>query len=206
MASRIEPPKRVKRGSKWPGIPPYEFDWVTWHTFRRSYATWMRRYGGLDDKDLVDTNRWRGIELPVGTHKQWCARRLAKPTFCRHRRLSPSLMLKSCITGVLRLSPNNSQELRWINYVGNVRLPTLNYHRKSPVGIAVHRAGRKNAAARTCQYRYFSTGWLVVLHMSKKETDGIALICARVPRLIAGTIGVVDNIRSVSRKRKGSDQ
>jgi integrase len=62
IASNIEPLKRVKRGSKWPKLPPYEFDWVTWHTFRRTYATWMRRYGGLDDKDLVDTHRWRGIE------------------------------------------------------------------------------------------------------------------------------------------------
>jgi integrase len=62
IASGIEVPKRVKRGSKWPAIPPHEFDWVTWHTFRRTYATWMRRYGGLDDKDLVDTHRWRGIE------------------------------------------------------------------------------------------------------------------------------------------------
>jgi integrase len=62
IASGIAPPKRVKRGSKWPALPPYEFDWVTWHTFRRTYATWMRRYGGLDDKDLVDTHRWKGIE------------------------------------------------------------------------------------------------------------------------------------------------
>ena len=62
IASGVQPPKRAKRGSKWPVIPPYEFDWVTWHTFRRTYATWMRRYGGLDDKDLVDTHRWRGIE------------------------------------------------------------------------------------------------------------------------------------------------
>jgi hypothetical protein len=58
----MKPPQRVKQGSKWPKLPPYEFEWVTWHTFRRTYATWMRRYGGLDDKDLVDTNRWRGIE------------------------------------------------------------------------------------------------------------------------------------------------
>lgn len=62
IASGIEPPKRVKRGSKWPQLPPYEFDWVTWHTFRRTYATWMRRYGDLDDKDLVDTHRWKTIE------------------------------------------------------------------------------------------------------------------------------------------------
>lgn len=44
-------------------MPPYDFDWVSWHTFRRTYATYMRRYAGLDDKDLVDTHRWRGIEL-----------------------------------------------------------------------------------------------------------------------------------------------
>ena len=62
IASGIEPPKRVKRGSKWPQLPPYEFDWVGWHSFRRSYATWMRRYGDLDDKDLVDTHRWKTIE------------------------------------------------------------------------------------------------------------------------------------------------
>ena len=35
---------------------------AAWHTFRRTYATYMRRYAGLDDKDLVDTHRWRGIE------------------------------------------------------------------------------------------------------------------------------------------------
>jgi integrase len=62
IASGIEPPKRGKRGSKWPQLPPYEFDWVTWHTFRRTYATWMRRYADLDDKDLVDTHRWKTIE------------------------------------------------------------------------------------------------------------------------------------------------
>jgi len=62
IASGIEPPKRVKKGSKWPVIPPYEFDWVSWHSFRRTYASWLRRYSGLDDKDLVDTHRWKTIE------------------------------------------------------------------------------------------------------------------------------------------------
>jgi integrase len=62
IASGIAPPKRAKQGSKWPQLPPYEFDWVTWHSFRRTYATWMRRYGDLDDKDLVDTRRWKTIE------------------------------------------------------------------------------------------------------------------------------------------------
>lgn len=62
VASGVAAPRRVKRGSKWPNIPPYELDWVSWHTFRRTWATWMRRYAGLDDKDLVDTHRWKGIE------------------------------------------------------------------------------------------------------------------------------------------------
>ncbi len=31
IASGIAPPKRVRRGSKWPVIPQHEFDWVTWH-------------------------------------------------------------------------------------------------------------------------------------------------------------------------------
>jgi integrase len=32
---------------------------VTFHTFRHTYGTWMRRYGGLDTKGLVDTGTWR---------------------------------------------------------------------------------------------------------------------------------------------------
>ena len=62
LASGVEVPKRVKRGSKWPELPAYEFEWVSWHSFRRTYATWMRRYGGLDDKDLRDTGRWKTVE------------------------------------------------------------------------------------------------------------------------------------------------
>lgn len=62
MASGLAKPKRAGKGSKWPKLPTYEFDFVSWHTFRRCYATWMRRYGGLDDKDLVDTTRWKSIE------------------------------------------------------------------------------------------------------------------------------------------------
>jgi integrase len=111
IASGIEPPRRVKRGSKWPKLPPYEFDWVTWHTFRRTYATWMRRYGDLDDKDLVDTHRWKTIEsasryaqtvvheaarranlLPIraGLHQLWT---VAEPS----PKLSPVLfVLRSC--------------------------------------------------------------------------------------------------------------
>lgn len=62
VASGLPLPQRAGRGSKWPKLPPHEYRWVTWHTFRRTYATWMRRYGDLDDKDLVDTRRWKTIE------------------------------------------------------------------------------------------------------------------------------------------------
>lgn len=33
--------------------------WVTFHTFSHTYATWMRRYGGLDTRGLVGTGRWK---------------------------------------------------------------------------------------------------------------------------------------------------
>lgn len=32
---------------------------VAFHVFSHTWATWMRRYGGLDTYDLVDTDRWR---------------------------------------------------------------------------------------------------------------------------------------------------
>lgn len=33
--------------------------WVTFHTFCHTWATWMRRYAGLDAKGLVGTGRWK---------------------------------------------------------------------------------------------------------------------------------------------------
>jgi hypothetical protein len=62
IASGLEPAKRVGRGSKFPKLPPFEFDWVKFHTFRRSYANWMQRFGGLDDRKLLDTKRWKSLE------------------------------------------------------------------------------------------------------------------------------------------------
>ena len=32
--------------------------WVTFHTLRHTYGTWMRRYAGLDTRGLVGTGRW----------------------------------------------------------------------------------------------------------------------------------------------------
>ncbi|MBX3579937.1 MAG: tyrosine-type recombinase/integrase [Rhizobiaceae bacterium] len=34
-------------------------DFVTFHVFRHTWATWMRRYAGLDTTGLVATNAWR---------------------------------------------------------------------------------------------------------------------------------------------------
>ena len=39
--------------------PDNRLSWVNFHTFRHTWATWMRRYGGLDTKGLVATNNWR---------------------------------------------------------------------------------------------------------------------------------------------------
>lgn len=33
--------------------------WPTFHSFRHTYATWMRRYGGLDTRGLVGTGAWK---------------------------------------------------------------------------------------------------------------------------------------------------
>jgi hypothetical protein len=33
---------------------------LTFHIFCHTYATWMRRYGGLDTTGLIATGRWRG--------------------------------------------------------------------------------------------------------------------------------------------------
>jgi integrase len=38
-----------------------DLDFVTFHTFRHTWATWMRRYGGLDTRGLVDTGAWRDM-------------------------------------------------------------------------------------------------------------------------------------------------
>lgn len=39
--------------------PPNRLAWVNHHSFCHTWATWMRRYGGLDEIGLAATNRWR---------------------------------------------------------------------------------------------------------------------------------------------------
>jgi len=58
IACGLPKPARVKHG-KTPAAPDHALSFVTFHTFRHTYATWMRRYGGRDVKGLVGTGNWR---------------------------------------------------------------------------------------------------------------------------------------------------
>lgn len=51
-------PSRPDRG-KHRIVPPHRLSWVNHHSFCHTWATWMRRYGGLDDIGLAATGRWR---------------------------------------------------------------------------------------------------------------------------------------------------
>lgn len=48
----------VRRPSPWKK-PAFRLGFVTFHTFRHTWATWMRMYGGIDTKGLVGTGNWR---------------------------------------------------------------------------------------------------------------------------------------------------
>jgi integrase len=51
-------PCPARRPTGW--LPPdNRLAWVNFHSFRHTWATWMRRYGGLDTKGLVATRNWR---------------------------------------------------------------------------------------------------------------------------------------------------
>jgi integrase len=39
--------------------PPYKWKWVNFHSYRHTWATWMRRYAGADVEGLVATGNWR---------------------------------------------------------------------------------------------------------------------------------------------------
>jgi len=48
----------IRRPTGWKQ-PPNRLQWANFHTFRHTYATWMRKYGGLDEIGLVATGNWR---------------------------------------------------------------------------------------------------------------------------------------------------
>jgi integrase len=61
-ACGVAKPKRRKAETKEQRrIPPHRLNWVTYHTFRHTWATWMRRYGGIDVEGLVATKNWRDV-------------------------------------------------------------------------------------------------------------------------------------------------
>ncbi|MGJ4907992.1 hypothetical protein [Bradyrhizobium sp. HKCCYLS2033] len=39
--------------------PAFRLAFVGFHTFRHTWATWMRRYGGADVQGIAATNNWR---------------------------------------------------------------------------------------------------------------------------------------------------
>lgn len=50
--------KRLNKALVDAGFDPETAD-ITFHTFRHTWATWMRRYGGLDTRGLVGTGAWQ---------------------------------------------------------------------------------------------------------------------------------------------------
>lgn len=52
----LECPKR--RPTPWKK-PKFRLAFVTFHTFRHTWSTWMRRYGGADIQGLVATGNWK---------------------------------------------------------------------------------------------------------------------------------------------------
>jgi integrase len=74
-ACGLPPVARPKRGEK-QIVPPYRLEWVTFHTFCHTWATWMRRFGGADLQGLVATGRWRDPRSAaryahVVSHEEW---------------------------------------------------------------------------------------------------------------------------------------
>jgi integrase len=51
-------PCPVRRPTGW-RPPEYRLAFVGFHTFRHTWATWMRRYGGADVQGLAETKNWR---------------------------------------------------------------------------------------------------------------------------------------------------
>lgn len=60
LAEGLPMPKRIKTGERGSRkIPAHRLSWVNFHTFRHTWASWMRRYGGLDEIGLMATGNWR---------------------------------------------------------------------------------------------------------------------------------------------------
>lgn len=59
-ACGVARPKRTRNETRESRrIPPHRLKFVGFHTFRHTWATWMRRYAGADLQGLVATGNWR---------------------------------------------------------------------------------------------------------------------------------------------------
>lgn len=58
-ACGLTPPERVRVKGVRRRVPLHRLSWVNFHTFRHTWATWMRRYCGLDEIGLMATGNWR---------------------------------------------------------------------------------------------------------------------------------------------------
>jgi integrase len=57
MASGLPKPREKRSGQ--PLNQPHDLNWVNFHTFCHTDATWMRRYASRDTKGIVGTGRWK---------------------------------------------------------------------------------------------------------------------------------------------------
>lgn len=74
-ASEAPIPPRPVKGADW-AWPKHRLSWVNFHTFRHTWATFMRRYGGADLQGLVATGNWRHTRSAaryahVAAHEEW---------------------------------------------------------------------------------------------------------------------------------------
>jgi hypothetical protein len=56
---KLKKKRRSVRNCAPSASPDNRLAWVNFHSFRHTWATWMRRYGGLDTGGLVATRNWR---------------------------------------------------------------------------------------------------------------------------------------------------
>ena len=54
----LDLPCPTRRPTGW-RPPPNRFHWVNFHTWRHTFSTWFRKYGGGDVQGLVATGNWR---------------------------------------------------------------------------------------------------------------------------------------------------
>jgi integrase len=57
----LECPKRRPTGWKKPDAAEFRLAFVGFHTFRHTWATWMRMYGGADLQGLAGTKNWKDV-------------------------------------------------------------------------------------------------------------------------------------------------